>query len=121
MKLNNKVSYEMIEELALTDSELEAVHGGQGYNSPCDGGSPSYYGGGSPSYYGGGAPSYCGGGSPSYYGGGTPSYAPNYGSSFSPSYSTPFDASSCSGSTPSYMTISYTVPMPSTSSNPCGY
>jgi hypothetical protein len=83
MKLNNKGTNVGSEELALTDTELETVLGGQGWDCtpPYGGGSPDY---GSP-YYGGGYPNYggssCGGGSPSY---GNSSYAPNYGS-YSPS------------------------------------
>lgn len=88
MKLNNKGTNVSSEELALTDTELETVLGGQGWGCmpPYGGGSPDYgspYGSpydnsGSP-YYGGS--SSCGGGSPSY---GNSSYAPNYGS-YSPS------------------------------------
>ena len=90
MKLNNKqTNVSSTEEFALTDTELETVLGGQGWDCmpPYGGGSPNY-GGGSPCY-GGGSP-YYGGGSP-YYGGGSSScgefailwnssYTPNYGS-----------------------------------------
>ncbi len=107
MKLNNKASYEMTEEIALSDSELETVLGGQGLDcspqSSWNSGYPSY-GSGYPSYGSG-----CGNGAPSYNTG-YPSYNTGY-----PSYNT----GNCGGSTPSYSTITYSVTVPANSSNPC--
>jgi hypothetical protein len=108
MKLDNKTSYEVTEEIALTDTELGAVLGGScGYPAPstsdCYGGGAPSYGGDYPSSYGSGAPS---------YGGGAPSYAPQYGN--------PFDTGN-GGTTTTYTvtTTTYSVsPAPAPSS--CG-
>jgi hypothetical protein len=112
MKLNNKATHaSSTEEFALTDTELETVLGGQGWDCtpPYGGGSPSY---GSP-YYGGGSPSY-GGGSPSC--GGNSSYAPNYGS-YGPSTS-PSDSGNV-GYSVTTTTTTYYSGAPASSSN-CG-
>ena len=105
MKLDNKASYEMTEEIALTDTELEAVHAGCGWENS----TPSYDSG---------YPSVCGTSSnntPGY-----PLYTPNYNNSpLGPNYNTnPFDTSNCNATPIGYSVTTYYSTAPTT--NGCG-